>query len=215
MGSCVSTPVDIKALFPVINDINTLRRYIEYCEGTNEFEKIKHAFKMKNIIDANDMLTTGVGPFNVFASIATGDTPNKVDQSLLGAHASKFVLCHNRPINDEKWNDPTFDGGSMAGPDENGPGHVFITTKNLHVDYFNILPIVLKKDIRFLNDLLLTALEYAKNRGWKNPGFYFHCWPLNSVQSLHLHVINKDRLGHMFYKKQCANLSMYDVLNLF
>lgn len=210
MGSCASTA---KTSFPVINDVNTFRAYIEYCKQTNEYENIKKKFRKENIIDDNGFLTSGVGPFNVFASMVTGDTPNRVDQSTLGSHVDKFMVCHNRPINDEKWDDPTFDGASMAGPDENGPGHVFITSRNLHVDKFNILPIVLNNDISFLNNLLLAALEYAKNRGWKNPGFYFHCYPLNSVQSLHLHVINKDRLGPMFYKKRYSNLSMYDVLS--
>lgn len=197
-----------------INDVDTLRKYIMHCEETNEYERIKAVFKKEKRIDDDDMLTTDGGPFNVFASIVSGRTSNPVDQSLLGRHADRFVLCHNRPISDEKWNDLSFDGGSMAGPDANGPGHVFITTKNLHVDYFNILPIVLKKDVQFLNDLLIAAMEYTRNRGWKNPGFYFHCYPLNSVNSLHLHVINKDRLGHMFQKKMCANLSMYDVLTV-
>jgi hypothetical protein len=209
MGSCASIPQPL-----VINDVTTLRQHIAHCKQTYAYGHLKNEFREKKIIDTNDILTTGVGPFNVFASMVTGDTPNKVDQSLLGKHTDKFMLCHNRPINDEKWDDHTFDGGSMAGPDENGPGHVFITTKDLHVDKFNVLPIVLMKNITFLRELLEAALEYTSNRGWSNPGFYFHCWPLNSVQSLHLHVINRDRLGHMFYKKRHANLSIYDAINM-
>ena len=209
MGSCASIPQPL-----IINDIDTLRRHIEYCKQTNEFERIKREFREKNIIDAHDILTTGTGPFNVFASMVTGNIPNKVDQSILGVHADKFMVCHNRPINDEKWDDPTFDGGSMAGPDANGPGHVFITTKDLHVDKFNVLPIILNKNIVFLREILEAALEYARNRGWSNPGFYFHCYPLNSVQSLHLHVINMDRLGHMFDKKRRANMSIYDAISM-
>lgn len=208
MGSCASAPV---APSLVINDVDTLRKH---CEDTTAYEKIKKSFREKNIIDAKEFLTTGVGPFNVFASMVAGDTPNTVDQSLLGEHTDTFMVCHNRPINDEKWEDPHFHGASMAGPDENGPGHVFITTRNLHVDTFNILPIVMKKNIQFLNDLLIAALEYTSNRGWKNPGFYFHCYPLNSVQSLHLHVVNRDRVGPAFYAQKHKNLSMYDVLKM-
>lgn len=192
MGSCLST----KKIAP---DVDTLK-------------EIKKTFLEQKIIDAYGFLTVGVGPFNVFASIVTGHTPNTVDQSLLGKHVDRFMVCHNRPINDEKWDDPTFIGASMAGPDANGPGHVFITTKYLHFDTFNILPIVMKKNTQFLNDLLLAALEYTHNRGWRNPGFYFHCWPHNSVQSLHLHVVNMDRLGPSFYAQKDKNLSMYDAL---
>lgn len=198
----------------IVNDTHTLKKYIRYCEDINAYDKIKTKFRQNNIIDDDDFLTVGVGTFNVFASIVTGNTQNNVDQSLLGKHADKFVLCHNRPINDEKWDDPEFYGASMAGPDENGPGHVFITTKNLHFDTFNILPIVLKKNTQFIQDLLLAALEYTGNRGWKNPGFYFHCYPNNSVQSLHIHVVNKDKPGPTFHTQCKKNLCIYDVLNV-
>ena len=213
MGVCASNRV---MDFTTINDIDSFRKYIDYCRRTNAYEKIKQKFRREKIIDANDILTSGgEGPYNAFASMVSRDTPNRVDQSLLGEYTDNFMLCHNnKPIRDEKWNDPNFSGASMAGPDINGPGHVFITTKNLHVDYFNILPIVLKKDVRFLEEILYAALEYSKNRGWTNPGFYFHTYPLNSVQSLHLHVINKDKLGPMFYKKQYNNLDIYDALSV-
>lgn len=213
MGLCVSKKV---MNFTTINDAVTFKKYMDYCRQTNEYEKIKQNFRYKKIIDANDILTTGgEGPHNPFASMVSGDTPNKVDQSLLGKYSEKFMLCHNKSsIRDERWNDPDFNEASMAGPDDNGPGHVFITTKNLNVDYFNVLPIALKNDVRFLEELLLAALEYSKNRGWTNPGFYFHSYPLNSVQSLHLHVINKDKLGPMFHKKNYSNLDIYDVLSL-
>lgn len=210
MGSCASIPNDTKTLFPWLNDADSLKRYLKYVD----LEKIKKKFLDENVIDTQGFLTTGVGPFNVFASIVSGNTPNNVDQSLLGSHIKDFMVCHNRPINDEKWNDPTFLAASMAGPDASGPGHVFITTKHLHFDTFNILPIVMNKNIQFLNNLLLAALEYTKNRGWKNPGFYFHCYPYNSVQSLHLHVVNKDNLGPSFYRQKHKNLSMYDVLSM-
>lgn len=211
MGSCASVPV---VSFPVINDIDTLKKYIAYCEDTNEYEKIKNVFREKNIIDTRGFLTTEVGRFNMFVSMVSGFTRNTVDQSLLGKHADMFMVCENRPINDFNWDNPNFHDASMAGPDDNGPGHVFITTKNLHVDTFNILPIILNKNIQFLNDLLLAALEYTSNREWKNPGFYFHCYPHNSAQCLLLHVVNKDNLGPSFYAQKYKNLSMYDVLNI-
>lgn len=199
--------------FPAINNVETLKKYINYVRQNNHLEKIREKFRDENIIDENDMLTTGLHPFNVFARFASGEMPNPVDQSLLGNFADMFMVCHNRPENDSRWNDPDFRGASMAGPDEYGPGHVFITTKDLSFRRFNILPIVLDNDAWFVTQLLLAAINYTSNRGWKNPGFYFHCYPANSVQSLHLHVVNKDTAGPTFEKQVHKNLDIYDALS--
>lgn len=204
----------IRKIFPVINDVETLTTYIEYAKRNNHYELIKKKFKKDNFLDDNDNLTTGEKPFNIFARIAAGKTNQNVDQSLLGNHSSNFIVCHNKPENDENWNNPDFPAASMAGPDENGPGHVFITTKNLSYHRFNILPIILENNVRFLSEMLLAAIEYTKNRKWSRPGFYFHCYPHNTVQSLHLHVINMETVGPWFKAGEYKNLNIHDVLSI-
>lgn len=222
MGSSVSCmtcppsydPEQVKKLFPIINDTETLLKYIDYAKKHNHYELIKEKFKKENIVDDDNMLTTNDKPFNIFARLASGVMKNNVDQSLLGEYSDRFMICHNRPKNDENWNNLDFPGASMAGPDENGPGHVFITAKNLGYHRFNILPIILENDVRYLGDLLLAAMKYTSNRGWTRPGFYFHCYPHNSVQSLHLHVLNMDNLGPWFEAGVHKNLNIYDVLSI-
>ena len=217
-ASCVISkvpydPAQVLKKFPAINDTETLKKYIYYAKKNNHLEQIREKFRDENIIDENDMLTTGMKPFNVFARFASGELPNPVNQSLLGEFANRFMVCHNLPENDSRWDDPDFHGASMAGPDAYGPGHVFITTKDLSFRRFNILPIIIENDIWFVTQLLIAGINYTSNRGWTNPGFYFHCYPINSVQSLHLHVVNKDTAGPTFEKQVHKNLDIYDVLS--
>tara|TARA_Y100000389_G_C17385582_1_gene476838 strand:- start:366 stop:812 length:447 start_codon:yes stop_codon:yes gene_type:complete len=68
---------------------------------------------------------------NYFARIGHGK-PNFAPQ--LGVYEG-FVICHKTA---EHYDDPEYKKGAMAGPDENGPGHVFLTTTNLDWKYFNV-----------------------------------------------------------------------------
>ena len=158
-------------------------------------------------------LTTEKVPFNVFARFASGKE-SLVDQSIIDGYTDDWIVCHNRPENDKYWNDTKNKTVSMCGPDKYGPGHVFITTRNLDWKLFNITTIVLTKNIAFLLKLKEVAVEYAKQRGWEKPGFYFHCFPHNSVNSLHLHVCNEDEqyIGHMHTELKYKNISLDDAI---
>lgn len=215
MGSCASVQVavshdDIKRIFRVINDESTFRFYIYYLRQNNYVKQLYNELKDKGFIDTSGKLTTGTKPFNVFARYASGAMKNHVDQSILGDYANDWMICHNKPENDDNWNNKESKIASMCGPDENGPGHVFITTKNLDWKFFNIITIVLNKDVKFLTSLKEVAMHYAKKRGWKKVGFYFHCFPYNSVNSLHLHVCNEDEkyVGHMHSLIRYKNLPL-------
>jgi hypothetical protein len=202
----------LKTKFPSVNTVESLKIYSKFIKNSLIDVRIKDGMISKNYIDDNDMLTTGVNPFNVFARFGACVMPNIVDQSILKEYKDSFVICHNKPENDENWNVETFTAASMAGPDSNGPGHVFITTKNLHWSYFNVLTIVLEGRYEFLLKMKRAALLYTESRGWKNPGFFFHVFPHNSVQSLHLHIIDMDNLGFQFEKNAYKNLSIDDAI---
>ncbi len=61
--------------------------------------------------------------------------PNLVDQSILGNYTNEFMVCHNRPENDDNAANLKFiSTASMAKPDDNGPGHVFINNKRLTME---------------------------------------------------------------------------------
>jgi len=175
-----------------------------------------------------DTLTLGVEPFNVFARLADGAMPNPVDQSPLGAHAEEFVVCHNRPENDADWEDlDKAATASMAGPDpaELGglPGHVFITCKDLRWERFNVLVMGMSEEDTedaaraFLQRLEAAGRTYASARGWDlaSVGMSFHAYPMNTVNSLHMHVVNLARKGPALAHHSHKNMPLADVLNAF
>lgn len=152
-------------------------------------------------------LTTGSQPFNYFARIGSGK-PNFAPQ--LGV-SNGFVICHKTAEHCEHYDDPGYKKGAMAGPDENGPGHVFMTTTDLSWKYFNVAVI---DDADFVMSMKNEALKYVKARNWNNYGLFFHCFPLNSVNSLHLHIVNLDKTGTHYSKKWFKNLHIDDVLDV-
>lgn len=209
----------IKTKFPVINDKKTFSEYVEYAKSNNHKMQIYKYLAKNNFIEletdcmtlkTNVTLTTGTKPFNVFARYADNQMKNHVDQTIIESYADEWMVCHNKPENDEKWNHFDDKSVSMCGPDEYGPGHVFITTKDLNWKNFNVTTLVLYKKVDFLLKLKEVATEYVKQRGWTKAGFYFHCFPHNSVQSLHLHVVNEDEkyIGHMFKECKYKNLPL-------
>jgi hypothetical protein len=210
--------IEVKNTFPVVNDEKTFSDYIAYAKKNNHMQQIHKHMKINNFIEmedelpcfAKDILTTGTKPFNVFARLASSEMENTVDQSILKQYSNEWMVCHNKPENDKDWNDVSNTSVSMCGPDATGPGHVFITTQDLDWTLFNITTIVLTKNVKFLLKLKEVATYYAKQRGWKKAGFYFHCFPHNSVNSLHLHVCNEDEqfIGHMHKQFQYKNLSL-------
>ena len=143
---------------------------------------------------ANGKLVPHKGPMNIFAKYGYDLIPNPVLQHSLLNHQNEFVIVHNRQSEYDTWNDPKASSGAMAGPDNGGPGHVFMTTKNMDWHLFNVLTFGMKQtDLEFLERMEEAATMYANSRGWKRTGMYFHCFPLNSVPSLHLHIVNLDR----------------------
>ena len=212
--------ITIKNNFPVLNDEQTFKEYILYAQKNNHKMQLfkflaKNDFTLGGEINCMNfktdvILTTGTKPFNVFARYAANQMVNIVDQSIIKNYSDEWMICYNKPENDEKWNHFENKNVSMCGPDENGPGHVFITTKDLNWKNFNIATIVLYKKINFLLKLKEVANEYVKQRGWKKAGFYFHCFPHNTVNSLHLHVVNEDAkyIGHMHEECKYKNLPL-------
>lgn len=195
---------DIKTLGVHINDIQSFMRIREFITP----KKVYTYLYKDGYIDTQGDLTTGVKPFNVFARYASRVIPNTVPQHAI---SQEFMICHNLPDNDSEWNVPSSTRGSMAGPDANGPGHVFMTSTNVHWTYFNILTI---RDVAFLKRMRANAEKYANGRGWKRVGMYFHCFPLNNVQSLYLHIVNLDTVGPHHRAQRSKNLSLDDAIRV-
>ena len=127
------------------------------------------------------------------------------ENKLLDEEARKrYVLCCNRKENDENWNssDPQWVGkASMA------ERHRFMTVRDLDWRLFNALTMGiedhsdLQRAIVQLEDMLAVARNFVqKADGWsKNVGFFFHVFPQNSVQSLHLHIVDLDVIGPTYH----------------
>lgn len=210
---------DMKKEFLIVNDEKTFRRYIDHAIKHNHMKQIKNYLATNGYIktecdcvngESKTTLTTGEKPFNAFARYASYEMKNQVDQTIIMDYMKDWMVCHNRPDNDMNWNDVNNKSASMCGSDEKGPGHVFITTKDLDWKNFNILTIVLSKNVEFLLKLKEVADEYVEQRGWKKAGMYFHCFPHNSVNSLHLHIVNEDEkyIGHMHSECKYKNLPL-------
>ena len=81
-------------------------------------------------------LTTGTKPFNIFARVASGvmaQPDMEAENAALGEYSQRFMICRNRPENDEHWDseDPEWVGkASMS------IRHRFLTTRNLHWSWF-------------------------------------------------------------------------------
>lgn len=202
--SCVNQELDVnelKTLHPVVNDQGTLRTYIRLSKLKDIHKQLSDSGYIEGTVE-NGKLTTGTAPFNVFARYGSGVMKTHVDQSIIDKYSDRWVVCHNLRENDMNWKDTNNKRVSMCGPNDTGPGHVFITTTNLDWTLFNVLTIVHTGNVDFLLELKEVAELYVKERGLKNYGFYFHCFPHNSVNSLHLHVCNEDNPGHML--EECA-----------
>jgi len=60
-----------------------------------------------------------------------------------------------------------------------------------------------------------VSRSYAKKQGWsKNLGLFFQAYPLNSVQSLHLHMVDMNNLGGSSTTSKYKNLSLDVVLDV-
>lgn len=176
-------------------------------------------------IDTN-LLTTNDKPFNVFARVAGGvmSQPNmESEQEGLGEFKDRYMICKNRPENDEHWDseDPEWLGkASMS------LRHRFLTTKNLHWSWFNALTFgredqhkggsSLAEAVAEVQAMKAACLAYAANTpGWSaDVGMFVHVFGHNSVNSLHVHIIDMSVTGPTFDKYRYKNCPLDAVLKV-
>ena len=211
---------DLKKRFPVVNDEETFYKIRQYMRKKNGYSKLLKYFMKKKIV-VDGMLTTEANkdmPFNVFARICCGAMSccEKLQELLPTSAKEKFIVCGNRPTEDSQWNDKNAKSGSMS------PWHKFLILKNTLVwMYFNVLVMglgskhELKECIQLLNEMKKVAQHVAKEAGIRNVGLFVHCYPHNSVQSLHIHMLDMDNVGHWYNQYSYKNMSLDDVILVF
>lgn len=71
--------------------------------------------------------------------------------------------------------------------------------------------------LRMLNTFELIGKNWAKENGIQNLGLYFHIYPRNSINSLHLHMIDtsKSRTGVAFKKYKNVNIPLEEIKQYF
>lgn len=163
-------------------------------------------------------LTTGMQPFNIFARLAGGvqvQASMAQEQAKLGKFQKDYLLVKNRPDNDDRWNstEPAWLGkASMS------ERHRFLTIKNLHWEWFNVLTFglvsALPRALRLLRDMKEAAHLWLKSQtDWSDSvGLYLNVHAHTTLHSFHLHIVDMDTLGPTWEHVCHKNLSIDDAI---
>jgi len=119
-----------------------------------------------------------------------------------------FYQCATNDDNDAKWNDETFLGASMAGPDSGGTGHAIFEMTPSGLNYINVLFVAMSGNYELLCDMKVMANKYVKSRNWSNVAMFFQCFPYDCTNKMRLHVVNLDTVGIHFHLNKYKNLSI-------
>jgi len=206
--------------FPRLNSALEFKDARKVLMNTWSVSPIRSELVNTGFIDANtETLTTGTQPFNFFARIGSGGIvqPNMVTkQAHLGPFEDRFVVACNRPEAEEMWwsDDPAWLGKASL-----GKRHLFITLKNLHWEWFNILTFGFisgrEAGIAMLEDLQAAAVHFATAENWSaRLGLYLHVYGHCSVNSFHLHVVDLDTTGPTFKALEYKNLPLVEALQV-
>lgn len=219
-----SLKAEITGRIPVLRDAATLREARRVLrEELGGVMTLREELARAGFIDrATNLLTTGIKPFNIFARVAAGEmkqTGTEEENAALGAFKDKFVVCRNLPVNDEMWDSPDPEWLGKAAMSRR---HCFLTTRDLHWRWFNVLVFglveadsesggqkALQEAVEELEAMRTAALAVAAgSSGWPKPenvGLFLHVFGHNSVNSLHLHMVDMTELGPSFFKMAYKN----------
>lgn len=197
-------------------------------EWLRERDYVEHLRVSGRALDESDVMDPNAVPFDAVLRLASGKTPNLVDQSALGDWADEFMICHNDAEFDQRWDVATSGTtGALAGPDRHVgglPGHVVMTTKETVCGKSNVAALALsgegearREAVQFLMRMREAAMTYARWRGWTQLGLYFRffgCEPEGEEERgiIRLHVVNLARAGPRLRKTSRNNLPIDDVI---
>lgn len=155
---------------------------------------------------------------NPLARIAYGEVRLPYPDQLTGVgfskYLDKYLVIKNKPELDAGWQDP-----AMAGKASMGFRHEFLLLRSPHWSSFNVLTLGLEPEqltlleaVEMLDEMERIAQEYAGARGWSSQlGLFFHCYPLNSIPTLYLHMVDLCHTGPSYTAQLHKTLQLSDV----
>jgi len=147
----------------------------------------------------------------------------QAEQMALGKYQNDYCICKNRPECDEHWDSSEPEWVGKASMSER---HRFLTTRNLHWSMFNALIFglvpqeeggnSLTKVIAEVEGMRAAALTYTMNvGGWSDQvGLFFHVFGHNTVNSLHMHILDLKVTGPTFEYFSYKNCKVEDILKV-
>ena len=223
-----SVKAEIVGRLPIIKDAASFRAARRMLtEELGGMPTLKEELNRSGFIDpVTGNLTTGTRPFNVFARIGGGvmSQPGlEKDQEYLQEFKDHFIICSNLPANDEHWDS---DDKEWVGKASMSKRHRFLTIKDLHWQWFNVLGFGLLpeskggaglgRSVALVEVMKAAALRYTSLcPGWSDRvGLFFHVFGHNSVNSLHLHILDMAELGPTFWHYEYKNCPLDVVLKV-
>ena len=162
---------------------------------------------------------------NVFSKLSSRITVDERAREHLNPvlAGTAFVAAYNRPDLDEHWESEASD---WVGRASMARRHRMLLLDEADWTYFNVLTFgmgapdpatALRRCISTLQAMRAAALMIAAHEGDWEPaavGLYFHVFPSNSVQSLHLHVVDLGATGPTHGRLSYKNTPLDAVLKV-
>jgi hypothetical protein len=188
-----------------LKDYTTLRNSLqEY--GLDNFKKNETVMGGKYLFSGNTLNIHGspdterVGGRLPFTFFTVMDNANATDQQLIPVNIRrKYIILRNKPELGGTGYNNKWKMNAKKNPDASmSAHHQFVGVKAMDWDKFNALTFGMgecgsnKKVLKMLDELQEIANNWAKKRRIpkKYLGCYFHIYPFNSVQSLHMHMVD-------------------------
>lgn len=200
-----------------------LTKSFKTCCTSEDYSKIRQLLKDYGVEKfKNDMVNKGIfsddiitSENNPFAKFVTGKMENPCHDKL---DNDSYIIVQNLEQANREWMSADV---KWLGKASMSKRHKFLVPTNLRWSTFNILTFGMDSDfdnmkcIELLNEMENVALKYTSNYKWSdNIGLFFHCYPFNSVQTLHLHIVDMNFLGPSYYHNNFKNISLNSVRNV-
>ena len=201
--------------------------FAQFCNehGPHHFKNNEKTGKnMVPMFDSNKVNVSQI-PFT-FLKLIDKVSPEDPSQFPIPKHIrSKYAILKNRPeFGGIGPHDPHWKTAKTNPKASMSAYHQFIGVRDPHWSLFNVLTFGEDPDfqspeavLEMLNNFEIIAQKWAATNGVKELGCYFHIYPFNSVQSLHMHMvdIHHSRLGAAWMECQESNLPLSDVKTYF